>query len=84
MEVRHVALEGLNSIIKHINAEKITISIIPNILSLQNESSTHVKALIGKGLGIIAKTVGYTVFNSKLGFIIEQLIRDENSEVKLG
>lgn len=84
MEVRHMALEGLNYVLKHINAEKITISIIPNILQLQNESSTHVKALIGQGLGPIAKAVGYTVFNSKLGFMIEQLIKDENTDVKLG
>jgi hypothetical protein len=84
MEVRNKALEGLNFVLKTINADKITISIIPIILSLQNESSQHVKALIGESLGPIAKAVGYTVFNSKLGFIIEQLIRDENTEVRLG
>ena len=84
MEVRHVALEGLNNIMKHIGAEKITISIIPNILALQNESSHHVKAFIGEGLGPIAKAVGYTTFNTKLGFMIEQLVKDENADVKLG
>lgn len=84
MEVRHVALEGLNSVLKHINAEKISISIIPNILSLTNESSHQVKYLIGQGLGPIAKAVGYNVFNSKLGFMVDQLIKDESTEVKLG
>jgi hypothetical protein len=84
MEVRHAALEGLNQILKHVNSEKVVISIIPNILSLQNESGSHVKAYIGEGLGPIAKVVGYTVFNSKLGFLIELLIKDENSEVRLG
>ncbi len=84
MEVRTAALEGLIPILKHVNAEKVVISIIPNILALQNESSHHVKAYIGEGLGPIARLVGYTVFNSKLGFMIELLIRDENAEVRLG
>jgi len=84
MEVRHAALEGLTQVLKHINAEKITISIIPNIIALQNESSYPVKICIGEGLGVIAKIVGYTTFNSKLGFIIEQLIRDDHAEVRLG
>ena len=84
MEVRQVALEGLNSILPYINAEKVTLSIIPNILSLQNESSHLVKALIGNGMGSIAKIVGYSAFNNKLGFIMEQLIRDEKIEVKIG
>jgi len=84
MEVRHAALEGLNQILKHVNSEKVVISIIPNILALQNESGAHVKAYIGEGLGPIAKVVGYNVFNSKLGFMIELLIKDENSEVRLG
>jgi len=51
---------------------------------LQNETSYLVKALIGEALGSIAKYVGYNIFNSKLGFIIEQLIRDEKTEVRLG
>jgi hypothetical protein len=84
MEVRHAALQGLNQILKHVNSEKVVISIIPNILALQNESGAHVKAFIGEGLGPIAKVVGYTVFNSKLGFLIEILIKDDNPEVRLG
>jgi hypothetical protein len=84
MEVRHAALEGLAQILKAVNSEKVVINIIPNLLALQNESSSHVKAFIGEALGPIAKVIGYTVFNSKLGFMIELLIKDESPEVRLG
>ena len=43
-EVRLVALEGLNTVLKFVNADKVNVCIIPAILSLQNESSHIVKS----------------------------------------
>lgn len=84
MEVRLAALEGLTQFIKCVNSEKITICIIPALLSLVNESSQLVKSCVGEALGPIAKSVGYNVFNTKLSGLLDALMKDENSEVRLG
>jgi len=83
-EVRLMALEGLNKVIQYVNSDKVTACIIPAILSLQNESSVNVKYCIGEGLGRIAKVVGYSTFNAKLSGVLDWLMKDENSEVRLG
>ena len=92
-EVRLVALEGLNKVIKYVNSDKVAACIIPAILSLQNESSIIVKCNkynfnfldhIGEGLGQIAKAVGYSTFNAKMSGMLDWLMKDENSEVRLG
>ena len=44
-EVRLVALEGLNKVIRYVNSDKVAACIIPSILSLQNESSVNVKCM---------------------------------------
>jgi serine/threonine-protein phosphatase 2A regulatory subunit A len=84
MEVRKVALEGLAKIIQYFNTEKVSICIIPAILSVTNESTPHVKASIGECLGPIARSVGYTTFNTKMCTLFDSLIKDENAEVRLG
>lgn len=42
-EVKISALEGLATVIKSVSSEKVTVCIIPAILSLSNESSPYVK-----------------------------------------
>ncbi len=84
MEVRNVALEGLAQIIRFFNTEKVTICIIPAILSVANESTPHVKASIGECLGPISRAVGYTTFNTKMCTLFDSLMKDENAEVRLG
>lgn len=42
-EVKIAALEGLDTVIRTINSDKVSVCIIPAILSLSNESSFHVK-----------------------------------------
>lgn len=84
IEVKKSSLEGLSRAISFFDSDLITINIIPSILALQNETQPRIKALIGESLGTIARAVGYTYFNNKLGFIIEQLIRDDNTQVRLG
>jgi len=84
MEVRKVALEGLAKIIRYFNTEKVSICIIPAILSVTNESTPHVKASIGECLGPIARSVGYTTFNTKMCTLFDSMIKDENAEVRLG
>lgn len=42
-EVKIAALEGLADVIRHVNSEKVTVCIIPAILSLNNEGSIQVK-----------------------------------------
>jgi serine/threonine-protein phosphatase 2A regulatory subunit A len=83
-EVRLAALEGIIQAIKSISSEKVNICIIPALLSLSNESSVHVKACIGECLGSIARSVGYSSFNSKLSGILDGLLKDDNAEVRLG
>lgn len=84
MEVRLAALEGVTQFIKTVNSEKVSICIIPALLSLSNESSIHVKSIVGECLGSIARTVGYTTFNAKLSGLLDSLMKDENAEVRLG
>ena len=84
MEVRNVALEGLAQIIRYFNSEKVSICIIPAILSVANDSTPHVKASIGECLGPIARSVGYNIFNTKMCTLFDSLMKDENAEVRLG
>jgi serine/threonine-protein phosphatase 2A regulatory subunit A len=84
MEVRNVALEGLAQIIRFFNTEKVSICIIPAILSVANDSTPHVKASIGECLGPIARSVGYTTFNTKMCTLFDSIMKDENAEVRLG
>lgn len=84
MEVRNVALEGLAQIIRFFNTEKVSICIIPAILSVANDSTPHVKASIGECLGPIARSVGYNTFNTKMCTLFDSLMKDENAEVRLG
>jgi len=84
MEVRSVALEGLAQIIRFFNTEKVSICIIPAILSVANDSTPHVKASIGECLGPIARSVGYTTFNTKMCTLFDSIMKDENAEVRLG
>lgn len=44
MEVRFSALEGLSKIISNVSSEKLISSIVPAIMSLQNESHIEVKS----------------------------------------
>ena len=83
-EVKIAALEGLDTVIRNVSSEKVIICIIPAILSLSSEGSAHVKSLIGESLGSIAKSVGYSTYNSKLGPTFEALMKDENADVRLG
>lgn len=84
MEVRNASLEGLSQMIKFFNTEKVTICIIPAILSVANESSAHVKASIGECMGPIARSVGYSTFNTKMCTLFDSLMKDENADVRLG
>lgn len=84
MEVRLAALEGVTQVIKCVSSEKVSICIIPALLSLSNESSIHVKSVIGECLGPIARSVGYSSFNNKLSGLMDSLMKDENAEVRLG
>ena len=83
-EVKIAALEGLETVIKNISSDKVIVCIIPAILSLQTESSFHVKSLIGQSLGAIAKSVGYSTYSVKLGATFEALMKDENTDVRIG
>ena len=83
-EVKIAALEGLELVIKNINSDKVSVCIIPALLALHNESSVHVKSLVGESLGSIAKSVGINIFNSKLSGTYDSLCKDENAEVRLG
>lgn len=84
IEVKIAALEAIIQVIKSLNAEKVTICIIPALLSLNNESSHSVKSCVGECLGPVARTVGYTLFNNKLSGTLDTLMKDENAEVRLG
>jgi len=84
IEVKIAALEGIEIVINHVSSEKVSVCIIPALLSLSSESSVHVKALIGESLGPIARSVGYTTFSTKLTTTMETLMKDESHEVRLG
>ena len=83
-EVRLSALKGLTQILPQITSEKACASIINSLISLNNESNHEVKAAIGQSFGLLAKNVGYNAFNSKLGKLMDNLMKDEIAEVRLG
>lgn len=83
-EVKKSALKSLNQIINKISAEKIQQCIIPAIRSIGNEGSKEVKSNIGEILGPISKTIGYNSFNTNLGVVMDNLMKDENADVRLG
>jgi serine/threonine-protein phosphatase 2A regulatory subunit A len=83
-EVRLSALKGLVQITPVITSEKACASIINSLISLNNESNHEVKAAIGQSFGLLAKNVGYNVFNTKLGKLMDNLMKDEVAEVRLG
>lgn len=83
-EVKLAALEGVPQVIRNVSSEKVTISIVPALLSLNNETSHSVRSCIGECLGPIAKSIGYNVFNQKLSSTLDSLMKDENAEVRLG
>ena len=83
-EVRLSALKGLTKILPKLSSEKGCASIINSLISLNNESSHEVKAYIGQSFGQLARNVGYNTFNSKLGKLMDNLMKDEVAEVRLG
>ena len=83
-EVRLNALKGLNIILPSINSEKVGACLINSLIYLNNESSHEVKACMGETFGLIARSVGYSAFNSKLGKLMDSLMKSENADVRLG
>jgi serine/threonine-protein phosphatase 2A regulatory subunit A len=83
-EVRLSALKGLTKILPKLSSEKGCASIINSLISLNNESSHEVKAYMGQSFGQLARNVGYNTFNSKLGKLMDNLMKDEIAEVRLG
>ena len=83
-EVRLSALKGLNIILPLLKSDKTCESIVNSLISLNTESNHEVKAVIGRSFGLLARNVGYNVFNNKLGKLMDNLMKDEVAEVRLG
>ena len=83
-EVKASALKALNQVITKFSKEKIISQIVPTLRGLNNESNKDTKSNIGLLLGPISLIIGYQAFNSNLGSMIDNLIKDENAEVRLG
>ena len=83
-EVKSSALKALNQVITKFPKEKIISQIVPTLRGLNNESNKETKSNIGLLLGPISLIIGYSTFNSNLGWMIDYLIKDENAEVRLG
>ena len=83
-EVKASALKALNQVITKFSKEKIISQIVPTLRGLNNESNKDTKSNIGLLLGPISLIIGYQAFNSNLGSMIENLIKDKNAEVRLG
>ena len=83
-EVRLSALKGLNMILPLLKSDKTCESIVNSLISLNTESNHEVKAVIGRSFGLLARNVGYNVFNNKLGKLMDNLMKDEVAEVRLG
>lgn len=83
-EVRLSALKGLNIILPLLKSDKSCDSIVNSLISLNTESNHEVKAVIGRSFGLLARNVGYNVFNNKLGKLMDNLMKDEVAEVRLG
>lgn len=82
-EVKHAAIQNISQCFSTLSHDKISSLILPNVTSNWTEGSPQFKAGAATALCSMAEVVGADTTNSKIVPILCDLIKDENSEVKL-
>ena len=81
-EVKASALKALNKVITKLPPDKVLSQIVPTLRGLNNESNKDTKSYIGSLFGPISTIIGYASFNANLGTMMDNLMKDENAEVR--
>lgn len=82
-EVKLAAINNTSDCLKNVSADKINNLVFPTIQNSYSESSSQFKAGVGMALCDIASIVGKSHTIEKIIPILEELLKDENSDVKL-
>jgi hypothetical protein len=83
MEVKNAAVNSLSKCVAKVAAEKITNFILPTINKVYADSNIMFKASLPISLGEIAKCIGKEATTIKILPIMQELLKDDHSEVKL-
>jgi hypothetical protein len=83
MEVKNAAVNSLSKCVAKVAAEKITNFILPTINKVYADSNIMFKASLPISLGEIAKCIGKEATTLKILPIMQELLKDDHSEVKL-
>lgn len=77
------AINNTSDCLKNVSVDKINNLVFPTIQNSYSESSSQFKAGVGMVLCDIASYIGKSNTIEKIIPILEELIKDENSDVKL-
>lgn len=83
VEVRIAATSNIRSILNNLTVEKINTYIIPNLTYLYNDTNPHVKSGLAAILGDICVIIGKEGTENKLFSIAVELMKDNDTDVKV-
>ena len=82
-EVRTAAVGRLADFCKILDAQSIIVKIIPNLKDLENDSFTYVRSALAENILSVCPIIERGPTNEHVLPIFLNLLRDENSEVRL-
>lgn len=82
-EVRTAAVGRLADFCKILDAQSIIVKIIPNLKDLETDSFTYVRAALAENILSICPIIERSPTNDLILPIFLNLLRDDNSEVRL-
>ena len=82
-EVKHAAIKNISGSLKHLTPDKIKNFLVAPLMETYTDSTPQFKAGTASALSEIAQFIGHEYAKSKVFPILTDLLKDENSEVKL-
>lgn len=82
-EVKNAAIQSMTQCLKNLSTEKISNLLLPTLSNSYADAQTSFKAGVATAVSEMAGIIGKDYTASKIVPILMELIKDENSEVKL-
>jgi serine/threonine-protein phosphatase 2A regulatory subunit A len=82
-EVKHAAINNIQDCLSNLSTEKICNLLLPTLQSAYADGTAQFKAGAATALCEMAVVIGKDTTNQKVVLILLELLKDENSEVKL-
>ena len=82
-EVRTAAVSRLSDFCKSLDAQSIILKIVPNLKDLESDSFVYVRAALAENILSICPIIERGPTNDQILPIFLNLLRDDNSEVRL-